>query len=539
MKTFVLLILIPVATAFAAPRSLAQSCTTSTCAAASASESDFLAALPSSGNTNATVTVNIPSGSSTWAMGITYTIPSAITTLIIQGATTVNCTGAAGTSGYSCSATDNTLITDNYSSNTGLLLITTGAPSTSFRLTGITLTCSNSSYPKYNGCLQVEGSSQSVRIDHNDFITSTNAAMTQYDGTVQGVVDHNLWNLGNNSSVSNGVRVFTPLNDSIGYADGSWATSTTWGSSAGFYVESNEFIGGASDDCINGGQVTVRYNTINDAYLGVQNHSTSSGGAGWRGCRRLEIYHNYFEGPTGSPASQAVSVKGGTALIWGNNVASGYYLFEYTNDRNENTYTETPTPNGWGYCGTAMTGAGSNWDGDQPSIAQGYPCLDGVGRGYDAQALNGHYFPNRLNSVTGTVAWPQQYLEPVYVWMNTVYSGFNEGKIGDSVTKLNKDVYIDNTSFNGTTGTGFGQLSARPSTCTAGPGGSYYTSPTGSYGVAYWATDANSGNGELYVCTATNTWTAIYQPYTYPHPLTGGTATASVNPPTNLAATIE
>ena len=30
----------------------------------------------------------------------------------------------------------------------------------------------------------------------------------------------------------------------------------------------------------------------------------------------------------------------------------------------------------------------------------------------------------------------------------------------------------------------------------------------------------NGGEGELYVCTATNTWTAIYRPYTYPHPLT-------------------
>ena len=300
------------------------------------------------------------------------------------------------------------------------------------------------------------------------------------------------------------------------------------------------FNGAAPDDCIDAGQAVLRYNTINDAYLGAQNHSTSSGGAAWRGCRRLEVYSNYFEGPSGSPAYQAVSVKGGSALIWGNTVASGYYVFEYTTDRNVNTYPETSPPNGWGYCGTAVSGTGSNWDGNSPAIT-GNPCLDGVGRGMTVQALNGQYFPNRLKSVTGTVAWPQQYLEPVYAWMNTVYSGFNESEVGDHITTLNRDVYVDNASFNGTAGTGHGLLDSRPSTCTAGTGGTYGESPTGSYGVAYFATDANGGQGELYVCTSLNTWTGIYEPYTYPHPLVAGASSQNPppNPPTGLTATVE
>jgi hypothetical protein len=94
------------------------------------------------------------------------------------------------------------------------------------------------------------------------------------------------------------------------------------------------------------------------------------------------------------------------------------------------------------------------------------------------------------------------------------------------------------TPFNGTVGTGFGTLANRPTTCTAGPGGTYDTSPTGSYGVGYFATDQKT----LYVCTSTNTWTAIYQPYTYPHPLTAGGTTLSENPPTaptGLVATVQ
>jgi hypothetical protein len=137
-------------------------------------------------------------------------------------------------------------------------------------------------------------------------------------------------------------------------------------------------------------------------------------------------------------------------------------------------------------------------------------------------------------------------LEPVYLWMNTVSYG-DEGYNNDHVTAYERDVFPDcgnpssdcSGAFNGTKGTGYGTLASRPSTCTAGPGGTYGASPTGSYGVAYFATDTN----KLYICTSTNTWTAVYTPYTYPHPLiAGGTAVSSDNtpdPPTSLTATVQ
>ena len=153
MKTFALLILFGLAFAFSAPRAAAQSCTSATCNAASASESDFLAALPSSSNKNATVVVNIPAGTVGWTSGFQYTIPSAVTNLTIQGTTTVNCPGTAGTSSFSCTAADGTVIEDNSNSNTALIYVVTGGASSSLRISGLTLQGGTAKLPKYGvGC---------------------------------------------------------------------------------------------------------------------------------------------------------------------------------------------------------------------------------------------------------------------------------------------------------------------------------------------------------------------------------------------------
>ena len=74
--------------------------------------------------------------------------------------------------------------------------------------------------------------------------------------------------------------------------------------------------------------------------------------------------------------------------------------------------------------------------------------------------------------------------------------------------------------FGGTSGTGWGTLANRPTTCTPGVAyfgtdqGSWNTSTSNPYGV-----QQNSADGVLYKCTAPNTWTLYYTPYTYPHPL--------------------
>jgi hypothetical protein len=99
----------------------------------------------------------------------------------------------------------------------------------------------------------------------------------------------------------------------------------------------------------------------------------------------------------------------------------------------------------------------------------------------------------------------------------------------DDDIKENREFYNEKTAFNGSEGVGVGPLAARPATCTKN--------------VGYWATDQGEWNstngsapdGRFYKCTATNTWTLSYTPYSYPHPLQFGAPAAS-GPvsPTNL-----
>jgi len=541
---------------------MSQSCTSAVCTAASPNQSDVLAALPSSGNSNATVVVNIPAGTASWTSGINYTVPSGVTNLTIQGQSSINWSGTAGTSSYTYSVSDRTVIQDGIPDHTYLMRITTGGSNTQFRMTGLTIEggSGGTGYSKY-GAILFLGNSNAFRFDHNHIDnttygssgTSTATAWVRVYGGIKGVLDHNFINMGTNTTISGGFEAYNAVDDNIGMGDGSWASSTGWGSDKFLFMESNYYIGGAPNDCAEGGRFVMRYNTINSAYVGIQTHATKSAAGPGRGCRAYEAYHNYLTGPNdqgqggygASRASGATGSKQGSALVWGNTMAEGYYRFFQANtDRATNAVSEGSQPGNWGYCGTDVNGSGSSWDGNSNSTT-GWPCMDGLGRGQDTQKLNGaSTISARVNTATGSQSWPHQYLEPIYMWNNTIPSGFTYVMIGSQDAQNNRDYYFDcgsfnsscSGSFNGSAGTGYGPLGSRPSSCTAGPGGTYGTSPSGSYGVAYFATDSNT----LYVCSSANTWTAIYKPYTYPHPLVSGTSNTSSTPPapTGLVSTV-
>jgi len=488
-------------------------------------------------------TLNFPNCSATWTSSVSKTIPSSVTGVTLHGNTTVSCTGTHGTATYACPAVDKTVIIDaSTASYSPIMIINTG--SSFFRVTGMTFQGGNTgTVHRPDGFFQLSGASKAaLRFDHNHFNTCSysggcwGGGMTLHS-QFNGVFDHNLFSMG---AQNNGVRIYP---ESTG--DAAWSQPTDLGSSNFVFVEDNVFVGGFANDCHYGGREVVRYNSLsadpNDytADSGViQTHATSQGVPRARGCRAMERYYNYFMNPTPvTPQFSAMDGNVGGGVVYGNTVNTGY-----NNDvvlqaccrvlggnncgagYNNAGGCKAP-PNGFGYCGTGSSGVSSPWDAN--SNSQGYPCLDQPGRG-QSDLLNGANFPSTLNTVTNSASWPRNKREPYYIWNESVPTGkyvCNTQTFNGVPTVANRDYYCQvssspNTSlgspFNGTSGTGWGTLANRPTTCTAGPGGAYETSPTGSYGVGYFATDQNI----LYVCTATNVWTNVYKPYTYPHPLT-------------------
>lgn len=166
--------------------------------------------------------------------------------------------------------------------------------------------------------------------------------------------------------------------------------------------------------------------------------------------------------------------------------------------------------------------------GDSYQILRASLCVDQPSRGI------GNLVSGAGPTPTG---WVAEILDPTYELMDT--GVVNQGAVTTDTAKLiaNRDWYTDNQAghqtsasspFNGASGMGWGTLANRPTSCTPS--------------VAYWATDQGSwnqsgnsfGQGELFVCTATNTWTVDYTPYTYPHPLTQ--PAGPILPPTGVQA---
>jgi hypothetical protein len=539
--------------------------------AATCNESDVSKAWASM--TSSTTTFTIPSGSCSWTSTLSLTVPSGSTKLTIQGSTTISTScGTPPTYSTACTATDNTVIVDNCTScgSGPLWQIITGAASSYLRITGLTVK-GGSGGPEYNGMLALAGYSQNVRVDHNHFNSAAyspanSSAELVFSGWLYGVADHNVFDSSTNSEggANNGIGVTMGNygNSSLGQGDGSWAAATNFGTGNFIFMENNTINYGYANDCGDGGRYVFRYNYLTGV-IESQSHPTGGGGR-TRGCRATEVYGNVFasgttqcNGPSNS-CQAFMRLSGGASLLWGNSeVTSGSYqnglLFEEM--RNGLSYGQTATPDGWGYCGTNYDGTGSNWD-QKSNTATGYSCLDQGARGQGDLLIGGFTADgtgsnNVENQNTGCLsssacAYPRQAWEPVYEWLdklaNTPVSAYNGSPSSVPYFVQNVDYFQNSnpgsgtncTGFTGATGVGCGLLSARPSSCTAGPAA---TSPYQSYvpGVGYWATDTNT----LYVCSATNTWTAYYTPYTYPHPLVQGQT--SGNPPaapTNLAATV-
>ena len=486
-------------------------------------------------------TIEIPPGSCTWTSGITISGVG----IGITGTGTPN-TGA-GTFG---AGTANTTLVESgtvpFFKFTGLRLgqtakvelLNMGTTNTSQNLgpgpISFSGTCTTS------GCAQ-------VRVDNITF-TSSNWAKALDGGMVAvdnvfGVVDHNSASE-SPSSATFLVQISFDAWQGVGtYGDNSFASPDTFGTAQSFYIENNNVAGirftendVSPGNSSGGGRWVCRFNELTnmsgDGLCGA--HGTAWGGR-FRGMRQVEAYYNNVT--LGSVGCDGLnSVLSGTGYYFSNSVSApggGCNKFLAVDIAR---FVQTGAP--WGSC----NGTGPY---DQIPFSSTSACLDQPGRG--AGTLLQGISP--ILATLGLTGWTSPALDPVYEAGDRMTAGGLGNPVsiaGDGTSTrvlFNRDVYAEvsqsaqsspTSPFNGTTGTGYGTLANRPTSCAAG--------------VGYWATDQGSWNqsggnkGVLYICGASG-WPSSpsYTPYTYPHPLTAGGAPVSQTPvpPTSLTTTVQ
>jgi hypothetical protein len=446
--------------------------------------------------------VMVPAGTCTWTASggnPSVLINKAIT---VQGAT--SCTGTAA----NLSCTDSTVILDGTGTGDGEIPFLIGV--SGVRLTGFSFT--GGSGTDYKSTVQTASNTTNWRIDHNHFYPSNGVRGIAAAGF--GLIDHNHF-----VNAGDGVApVGDDSRDGGMYGNYNWSQPLNPGSVNAIYMEDNKFVYSqvmdGAYDAYSGARLVFRYNYVSGTTIG--SHGLDSTDAS-RSTLLEEIYGN-----TSSANFWTFwNSRGGVYFIF-DNTATNYDTFiDLRNYRQANGFN----------FGNGNPCDGSNYIDGNTSGGQGYPCRDQVGRGPETAPANdwpaktsspvysegrnpGYSWNNTLNGKTPTVASNFNISNALNVSMPNIVSQYHIIE--------NRDFFNEVSNFIGTAGVGRGLLSARPSTC------SNATYP----GPAYWATDTNT----LYVCSAANTWSVYYKPYTYPHPLQ---QSDGPNPPTSVKATVQ
>ncbi|MEK6840699.1 MAG: PGF-pre-PGF domain-containing protein [Nanoarchaeota archaeon] len=463
-----------------------------------------------------------------------------------------------------------------------ILTFNVNSPKT-FRLTGLTI---RGSAPDAFGCnkghLIIQGTSKSFRIDHVRFENQQTGGIRAYDD-LWGVIDHNEFQ----GTHDQGVIVLHNTWGGVPYGDGSWADDSYFGTEKFIFIEDNTFTdptpsGACALDAFGGSRVVFRYNTAGC----MVNHGTESSQR-FRGSRVMEIYKNNFTATPGG-LTNCMFNRGGTAVFWGNNCnqngsdsyGNSFPMINYRDtdtfspfgscdssgafDVNDATVYVSGTHNGanatsgvltdttknfntacsggscagnefsirntaknWGSSISSVTtttvtntasvyGQGRVWDnGDTYQIRKAYPCLDQVGRG-------------KGNLISGDTplpaAWPNQTLEPVYQWNNTLNGVTNPVAAAayNIHPKENRDFY-NNVAMPGYTSYTYPHPLVSGAADTTAPVRSN-GQPTGNLTAGTTSTAVNLTTDETATCKYSTTSGVAYSSMTNTFSTTGSTS---------------
>jgi len=346
-----------------------------------------------------------------------------------------------------------------------------------FRITGFTFDINN----KSEGIMLAHHKDPSlrpqtkIRIDHNKFINAMASDLSHQaiiNNGMRGVVDNNIFE-----------DCIYPIRNQWCYGDGRlwWDNWEEWGllvygaADNNMYYEDNVFSNcKIVMDSQYANRYVFRYNTVYhkaESYVSTLDLHGNQGGQMYSSFGG-EVYGNLIFLSYGNGAGvRVLDHRGGKFLCFMNTVVqSSGSFYAYINVRDEYPDSDNPTVN------------------PSPQFPN-----------------DSYYFLNRNNYTGGYWA--------VEEYQHSDNPPYYECPLMD------RDYFVGTDSFNGTTGVGYGPLSARPTPQKAG--------------VGYWATDqkiadlknmvgnnpATPISGTLYKCTAPGVWTAYFTPYTYPHPL--------------------
>lgn len=478
-----------------------------TVTANSCSQSDVQAAIASAGPNG---TVIVPAGSCIWSL---LTIKEGLT---LQGAGAGSTVITIGSSNTGC---DGNPIPANGSMVCVMPDLSAITGSQNIKITGFTFNGNNSGY----GLVWVYGSGYNASLPYRNIIIGNNTfentgttggngnTCIYVSGQVRGVVYNNIFDrcempwrvFGNGDTRELLNSAFVPFSygssDSLYFEDNTIQYSTAFNSTedAAGWIESGQ-----------GGRWVVRFNTWNMAnasgvaeFWDVHGDQNFQGGNinGQTSTMISEFYHNTITNAPTSSVYRWVDHRGGWGIFFDNSFSGGepgadIEVNQYAagGASTSGCYNQIVNPDGTTYSGPDLTVANT-------------------------------YFIN--NTVNGT-------LTPAVVGGVNGCGVVENGAVSPYGTGVLYGWWNQQTSFNGTVGVGRGLKASMPSTCTTG--------------VGYWATDEGSWNtkipantsGQFYKCTATNTWTLYYTPYTYPDPLRGGATQATLTSPSNLVGVV-